>query len=212
MLRLYLNRLQVPIINSSARTFRKHILAPLFLLVLHIVVLSCTLAAADKSWSQRMAEAAMARWPDGQLTRGDDKIDDWAYDKSVLLTGFSSLWINTRNPVYLNYIQRSMDRLVTSEGEIPSYQAKEVSLDEIALGRMLLFLHEQTHNPKYSKAAAILRHQLQTQPRTASKGFWHKKRYPNQMWLDGLYMAEPFYAEYARRHADTAAMNELSQA
>ena len=174
-------------------SLRKQLLISLFF----TAFLSLNLAAADQAQSARMAEGAMSRWPDGQMTRGTDKLSDWAYDKSVLFAGLESLWANTHNPEYLNYIQRSMDNLVTSSGEIPSYQASEVSLDEIALGRQLLFLYRQTHNEKYSKAATILRRQLEAQPRTQSKGFWHKKRYPNQMWLDGLYMAEPFYAQYA---------------
>lgn len=41
-----------------------------------------------------------------------------------------------------------------------------------------------------------MRRQLSEHPRTTEGGFWHKKVYQNQMWLDGLYMAEPFYAEY----------------
>ena len=158
-----------------------------------------------------MAEAAMSRWPDGKVTRSTDKLSDWAYDKSVLLAGLESLWIKTNKPEYLTYIQRSMDPLVTSDGQIPSYQANEVSLDEIALGRQLLFLYEQTHNEKYSKAAAILRRQLEAQPRTSSKGFWHKKRYPNQMWLDGLYMAEPFYAQYAAMFHEPADFNDIAR-
>ena len=61
-------------------------------------------------------------------------------------------------------------------------------------------LSDRTHDARYAKAADALREQLRTHPRTAEGGFWHKKIYPQQMWLDGLYMAEPFYAEYAKRH------------
>ena len=179
-------------------------------LLLLAFFLSCTLSAADQSWSVRMAEAAMSRWPDGRITRGSEKLSDWAYDKSVLFAGLESLWINDHKPEYFNYIQRSLDRLVTADGEIPSYQAREVSLDETALGRQLLFLYEQTHDTKYSTAAAILRRQLESQPRTQSRGFWHKKRYPNQMWLDGLYMAEPFYAEYAAMFHEPSDFDDIA--
>jgi unsaturated rhamnogalacturonyl hydrolase len=184
-------------------------MSALLFLILAVSV-NYTFAAADGSSSAPMAKAAMARWPDGKVTRGIDKLSDWAYDKSVLLAGLESLWIKTHSPEYLDYIQRSMDRLVTSDGQIPSYQTNEVSLDEIALGRQLLFLYEQTHDTKYSKAAAILRRQLETQPRTPSKGFWHKERYQNQMWLDGLYMAEPFYAQYAAMFHEPAAFDDIA--
>jgi unsaturated rhamnogalacturonyl hydrolase len=71
------------------------------------------------------------------------------------------------------------------------------NLDNINTGRSLLLLYKVTGQEKYRKAAALLREQLRTHPRTTDGGFWHKKIYPSQMWLDGLYMAEPFYAEYA---------------
>ena len=38
--------------------------------------------------------------------------------------------------------------------------------------------------------------QLVHQPRTSTGNFWHKKIYPHQIWLDGLYMAQPFYMQY----------------
>jgi unsaturated rhamnogalacturonyl hydrolase len=72
-------------------------------------------------------------------------------------------------------------------------------------------LYRQTHEDKYLKAVQILREQLRTQPRTFDGGFWHKKRYPNQMWLDGLYMAGPFYAEYAATFHEDTAFNDIAR-
>ncbi|MFX8660972.1 glycoside hydrolase family 88 protein, partial [Acinetobacter baumannii] len=74
----------------------------------------------------------------------------------------------------------------------------------------LLTLYSVTGNEKYWKAATQLREQLRSQPRTKEGGFWHKKIYPYQMWLDGLYMGEPFYAEYAMLTQDTAAFNDIA--
>jgi unsaturated rhamnogalacturonyl hydrolase len=90
-----------------------------------------------------------------------------------------------------------VDKLVTADGAIPTYKPEENQLDSILLGRELLRLYGVTQDKRYLTAATLLYDQLQKQPRTPSGGFWHKQRYPNQMWLDGLYMAEPFYAEYA---------------
>jgi len=73
---------------------------------------------------------------------------------------------------------------------------KDFNIDNIAPGRILLHLYEITKQNKYKAAADTLMIQLQLHPRTSEGGFWHKKIYPNQMWLDGLFMAEPFYAEY----------------
>jgi unsaturated rhamnogalacturonyl hydrolase len=162
------------------------------------VLLLALPALAQQPWSQRMAHATIQRWPDAQIVAGNDKpIGDWAYDKNILLAGFAAIWQNTADPAYYRYIQRSMDRVVSADGSIPSYKPEDESLDEVALGRELLLLYGRTKNMKYYKAATSIRHQLDVQPRTPSGGFWHKKRYPNQMWLDGLYMAEPFYAQYA---------------
>jgi len=89
---------------------------------------------------------------------------------------------------------------------------EEYQLDSILLGRQLLLLYGVTQNQRYLTAANLLYQQLLHQPRTPSGGFWHKQRYPNQMWLDGLYMAEPFYAEYASlshhpKHSRTLPIN-----
>ena len=86
---------------------------------------------------------------------------------------------------------------MTPDGAIPTYKPEENELDSILMGRQLLLLYGVTQDKRYLTAATLLYDQLRQQPRTPSGGFWHKQRYPNQMWLDGLYMAEPFYAEYA---------------
>ncbi|HEX7959009.1 MAG TPA: glycoside hydrolase family 88 protein, partial [Terriglobales bacterium] len=124
--------------------------------------------------------------------------------------GFANIWANTGDPAYYRYVLRSMDRLITADGQIASYKPDDLSLDEVALGRELLLLYGRTRKPQYYKAATIIRHQLDAQPRTPSKGFWHKKRYPNQMWLDGLYMAEPFYAQYAAMFQQPQAFDDIA--
>jgi len=179
-------------------------------LFLSLLLLLSRAASPQQPWSTRLADSAMARWPDGHMTRGQEKLSDWAYDKSVLLAGLMELSEATTDQKYLDYARRSMDALVTSQGQIPTYKAVEVSLDEIAMGRVLLLLYAHDHDEKYSRAAHILRHQLDIQPRTPSAGFWHKKRYPNQMWLDGLYMAEPFYAQHASMFHEQKAFDDIA--
>ncbi|HWC17543.1 MAG TPA: glycoside hydrolase family 88 protein [Terriglobales bacterium] len=174
----------------------RKLLRKIYLLLL-LALLFSTAAWPQPTWSTRLADSAISRWPDGRMTRGQEKLSDWAYDKSVLLAGLIELSEVTSDGKYLDYVRRAIDALVTSEGLIPSYKAEEASLDEIAMGRVLLLLYARDRDAKCFKAAQTLRHQLDIQPRTPSGGFWHKKRYPNQMWLDGLYMAEPFYGQYA---------------
>src|SRR5437868_8797012 len=182
----------------------------LFCISLLTLTLISITALAEQPWSKRMADSVIARWPDGQIVRGTDKIGDWAYDKNILLAGFADIWANTGDPAYYRYVLRSMDRLVTPDGQIPSYKPDDLSLDEVALGRELLLLYGRTRKEKYYRAAVSIRHQLDVQPRTASGGFWHKKRYPNQMWLDGLYMAEPFYAQYSAMFQQPEAFDDIA--
>jgi unsaturated rhamnogalacturonyl hydrolase len=152
--------------------------------------------ADDLPWSQRAANAAIARWPDGRLAAPQTP-GVWNYELGTLLDGMDAVWLNTADGRYFRYIQSSMDALLGPDGTIPTYKVDEYQLDNILLGRQLLLLYRVTQKPIYLKAATALYNQLEHQPRTPSGGFWHKQRYPNQMWLDGLYMAEPFYAEYS---------------
>ena len=150
----------------------------------------------ERPWSQRAANAAIERWPDGRFVpAGQHWV--WNYELGTLLRGMDAVWFNTADARYYKYIKSSVDQFVGVDGSIPTFNAEENQLDSILLGRQLLLLYGVTRDPRYAKAATLLYQQLMHQPRTASGGFWHKQRYPNQMWLDGLYMAEPFYAEYA---------------
>jgi unsaturated rhamnogalacturonyl hydrolase len=147
-------------------------------------------------WSQRVANSTIARWPAGRLIAPHAK---WAsnYELAVLLNGMDAAWYNTADGAYYQFTKQAIDPLIGPDGSIPTYDPAANSLDNIALGRELLLLYRVTQNAKYYKAAALLRRQLSAQPRNPAGGFWHEQIYPNQMWLDGLYMAEPFYAEYA---------------
>jgi unsaturated rhamnogalacturonyl hydrolase len=158
---------------------------------------SALAAPADQQpWSQHAANAAIARWPDGRFTpAGAPWV--WNYELGTLLEGMRSVWLSDVDPRYFNYIKRSVDALVAPDGSIPTLKPEEHQLDNILLGRQLLFLYRVTQDKRYLTAATFLWNQLAPQPRNAEGGYWHKQRYPNQMWLDGLYMAEPFRAEYA---------------
>jgi unsaturated rhamnogalacturonyl hydrolase len=149
-------------------------------------------------WSQRAANAAIARWPDGRFApAGNPAPSTWNYELGTLLEGMRSAWLTDVDPRDFNYIKSSIDALVAPDGSIPTLKPEEHQLDNILLGRQLLFLYGVTQNKRYLTAATFLWNQLGAQPRNVEGGYWHKQRYPNQMWLDGLYMAEPFRAEYA---------------
>ena len=147
-------------------------------------------------WSQRMANATVMRWPDGRFVVPNAK---WAsnYELGILLNGMDAVWYNTADGAYYRYAKQAVDQLVTPDGSIPTYDPAANSLDNFALGRQLLLLYRVTQDARYYKAATLLRKQLATQPRNASGGFRHRQIYPDQVWQEELFMADPFYAEYA---------------
>ena len=163
-------------------------------------------SAQTKPISERAAATAMT-----VLWRESGYPAKWTYDHGLVLKGIERVWLNTRDKQYFNFIQRSMDHFVAGDGSIRTYSLLDYNIDNILPGRNLLFLYKATGQEKYRKAAALLREQLKTHPRTSEGGFWHKKIYPSQMWLDGLYMGEPFYAEYAATFHEDAAFDDIAK-
>src|SRR5205809_5632317 len=168
-----------------------------------VLVFVTLMATAQSNLSERMAATAMNTWKDSFALNGNPA--RWSYDLGVILKGFEGTWLHTGNAKYYSYIQKMMDVYIKDDGSIRDYKPSEYNIDYINNGKLALLLYKVSGKEKYLKAASLLRDQLRTQPRTNEGGFWHKKIYPNQMWLDGLYMGEPFYAEYAAlAHEDSA--------
>ena len=167
-----------------------------------------SVSAQQNPLSQQMAATVMTIWKDSLSTEG--KPAKWTYDQGVILKGMEGLWYATGDGKYFNYIQKSMDFFVNDKGEIRGYKQDEFNIDNVLCGRNLLTLYAVTGKEKYYKAATTLREQLKNQPRTKEGGFWHKKRYPYQMWLDGLYMGEPFYVEYAKTFHEDASFDDIA--
>ena len=149
----------------------------------------------------KMADCLMKRY--GLLT------SRWSYDYGVAWRGMEALYAMTGEKKYFDYIKDAMDTFVTDEsGAIRDYTLDEFNLDYICNGRQLLYLYKATGDEKYLRAADVLRDQLRRQPRTSDGGFWHKKCYPYQMWLDGLHMSAPFYVEYCLMMEDDAGIRD----
>jgi len=161
------------------------------------------LANAQQPWSQRMAATAMKLWPDSSAR--------WSYEPGVMLKGMESIWEQTADKQYFKYVQGYMDALIADDGTIKGYKKDDYTLDNVMCGRLALMLFNVTEKEKYYKAALQLRQQLKDQPRTSDGGFWHKNRYANQMWLDGLYMAEPFYADWAYTFHEDDDFNDIAK-
>ncbi|MGV3510319.1 MAG: glycoside hydrolase family 88 protein [Sphingobacteriaceae bacterium] len=179
----------------------------LSILILFFALISSAFSQT-KPTSERMAATVMDIWADSLWTGRPFK---WSYDQGVLLEGISAIWQRTGDGKYFNYIKKSMDHFVQPNGTIRTYELDKYNIDNIKNGRALILLYKVTGQEKYLKAVQTLRHQLSTQPRTAEGGFWHKRIYPHQMWLDGLYMGQPFYAEYSDMAHDWAAFNDIAK-
>ena len=96
----------------------------------------------------------------------------------------------------MEFTKDAIGSFIRDDGSIQGYKLEDYNIDNIAPGKTVLALYEITGEERYKNCADLLRKQLVTHPRTSQGGFWHKQRYPWQMWLDGLFMGAPFYAEY----------------
>lgn len=161
-----------------------------------------------KPLSQQIAATIMQKWKDSFSL--DNKPAKWTYDMGVVLKGIEGVWLNTGDANYYNYIQSQIDYFISSDGTIKTYKLDDFNIDNINNGKLLLSVYRVTLKEKYLKAATLLKQQLKQHPRNQFGGFWHKKIYPNQTWLDGLYMAQPFYAEYAWLAHDDTAFNDIA--
>jgi len=133
----------------------------------------------------------------------------WNYEMGVVLMGFEKLSLLNGEKKYLAYTKNIIDHFITADGSIRTYELEEYNSDNIPTGRQLLYLYKSTGEEKYKIAAALLYKQLTWQPRNKAGGYWHKLKYPTQMWLDGLYMMEPFAAEYAAMFGDTKKFDDI---
>jgi unsaturated rhamnogalacturonyl hydrolase len=165
---------------------------------------------AQTNWSEKMANAMMEIHKDSITYKEEGKFARWDYEQAILLKALERVWTHTGDGKYYQFILKNMDSYVNEKGEIRSYKGEPFNIDNITGGRSLLMLYRETGKEKFKLAADLLRNQLKNQPRTKEGGFWHKKIYPNQMWLDGLYMAEPFYAEYSKVFNEPANFDDIA--
>lgn len=130
------------------------------------------------------------------IEKANQRPANWNYEIGVVLTGFDRLWRATGDPRYLQYTKKIIDHFLDAKGNIRTYAMDEFNIDNIPPGRQLIALYHVYKDVKYLNAAKTLKYQLDWQPRTRQGGYWHKLKYPYQMWLDGLYMGQPFRSEY----------------
>ena len=153
-------------------------------------------------WSLRTAASALRRY---SMSQGR-----WHYKDGLLFAGIHQLAQHTADSLYWDSVQAYIDCTVDASGAIKAYRLGEYNIDDISPGRLLFPLYERTGDERYKKAILLLREQLRGQPRTREGGFWHKQIYPFQMWLDGIYMGTPFYAQFGVTFEEPAALDDVA--
>ncbi|AZA86105.1 glycoside hydrolase family 88 protein [Chryseobacterium shandongense] len=152
---------------------------------------------ANLNWSERMLLSEMHRFPESWML-DFSKSPKWTYPAAIVLDGAEQLYAKTGKKEYYDYISNFGKKLVKEDGTILTYELEKYNIDLLNSGNVLLYLYEKEKKEKYLKALQTLRLQIKGQPRTNEGSFWHKKIYPYQVWLDGLYMGMPFYAHYTK--------------
>lgn len=169
-----------------------------------------TIISSKLKWSERMAQTLIKKHPNA-FEIDDKTTPKWDYVHGLVMSSFEKLYKKTNNQSYYDYLKGYADATIAPDGTIPSYTMEKYNIDMIVSGNILFFLHDKTNEDKYLKAIQTMREQLSKQPRTTEGGFWHKKIYPNQMWLDGLYMGSPFYAQYTSKYENGEQLNDVAK-
>lgn len=174
--------------------------------------------AQNRVYAEKIADAIMKKYPDSmvvkkmashlmqdnQLKPGQnaDEVNrtieaNWNYEMGVIMMGFDRLWRASGNEGYYRYMKHIVGKFISAQGDIKNYHYEDYNADNIPAGRQLLTIYRKENEQQYRLAADQLEKQVNWQPRNKAGGLWHKLKYPMQMWLDGLYMFQPFHAEYA---------------
>ncbi len=135
----------------------------------------------------------------------------WNYIDGCMITALLCAHEITGEQKYFDFAEKFIDYYVSEDGSILGYSVDKFNLDDINEGRVLFDLYKQTGKEKYKKAIFLLHSQIEKQPRTNTGNFWHKLIYPNQIWLDGLYMAQVFYVRFQKEYGGGDYSDTVSQ-
>lgn len=124
------------------------------------------------------------------------KPSTWNYIDGCMIKAILDLYAIKGDEKFLKFADDFIDYFVQEDGSIKSYDPQEYNIDNVNAGKTLFELYKLTGKEKYKKAIETIYSQVKNQPRTEEGNFWHKKIYPNQVWLDGMYMGQPFYMQY----------------
>ena len=132
----------------------------------------------------------------------EGKAAGWNYIDGCMILALLEIYNATGEKKYYEFADAFIDHRVQEDGTITKYSVEEYNIDNVNAGKTLFALYALNGKEKYRKAIDLIYSQVETQPRTEEGNFWHKKIYPNQVWLDGMYMGQPFYMEYETKFDD----------
>ncbi len=184
----------------------------LYTVILSIEIFSVSNVSAKDKYlplACKVADSEMKRNPEGWMI-DFSKTPRWNYTHGVVCKALLDLYDVTGNDNYFSYVRQYADTALNKDGSVGlNYRKDNFNLDYITPGKIMFRLNKMTGDEKYLNAQKFLYDQLVNQPRTSEGGFWHKKIYTHQMWLDGLYMATPFLAEYSVNFNNKKAMDDV---
>lgn len=164
-------------------------------------------------WSERLAASEMSRQTPFYAYGGWDyerqRPSKWEYTTGLQLQAYDDLLKLRPNPEWQQVLSEVIDSFITEDGDIRTYKISNYNIDSLNSGNMLLREYQRNPKPHYKQALDLLRRQLTEHPRTAEGAFWHKKIYPHQLWLDGVYMGMPFLASYSKAFEQGHAFDEV---
>lgn len=168
------------------------------------------LTSSNLKWSEKMALTLMKRHP--KAFQIDDRTTaKWDYVHGLVASSIEELYKKTGDERYYEYVKGYADALIDEKGNIATYDMDKYNIDMVVAANILFDIYDRTKETKYLTAMQTIRKQLDAQPRTESGGFWHKQIYPNQMWLDGLYMGQPFYAQYTTKFENGKNLDDVAK-
>lgn len=172
-------------------------------------IAGCTVTPKDETekWSERMARSEMKRFPEPWMIEKAQK-PRWGYTHGLVVKAMLEEWKHTGDSTYYQYAKIYADSLIDVDGRIKTMKYTSFNIDNINPGKILFDLYAESNDPRYKIAMDTLRKQMSEHPRTTEGGFWHKLRYPHQMWLDGIFMASPYLAQYGMTFNEPALADE----
>ncbi|MBD1424700.1 glycoside hydrolase family 88/105 protein [Sphingobacterium arenae] len=182
----------------------------------HITVVAFVVFCFSGAWVKaqerklylRFAESEMQRFPEAwQIDHG--KRLYFGYGQGLGCLAMLKMWEKTGDQKYFDYVETWADTIINEEGSIHLYKRETYNIDYINPGKILFTLYEKTGKEKYKLAIENLMSQLKVHPRTLEGAYWHKLIYPHQIWLDGIYMADPFIAAYGKFTGDNAYFDDV---